>query len=251
MGEERIEIRKAVSIPSTQTNSLKADLFLPSANKRNGAAILLVFGGSWREGDRSQQRTYGLMLAKAGFTCLACDYRLSSIAHWPAQVEDISAAAYWLESQAQTLEIDPTRIGVSGNSSGGHLALMLSGLDQYWKPAAVCAFYPPTRLLPPGQPGHDEAFAQLMGHEAEDQDYAEASPVNCAKANNVPTLLIVGDEDSRVPPENTWSVYEKLKQANVKVELHSFSGLGHAFDLSRELAETCGRLMVGFFERNL
>ncbi len=251
MSQERIEIRQDISIPSTQTDSLKADLYLPPSQQSNGAAILLVFGGGWREGDRSQQRAYGLMLAKAGFTCLACDYRWSSVAHWPAQVEDISAGASWLESQAQALGIDPNRFGVSGNSSGGHLALMLASLEPFWTPAAVCAFYAPTHLHPPGKPGHDKTFAQLMGPDAVDRDYELASPVNYVGVNSPPTLLIVGDEDTRVPMEDTLSVYRVLKQAGVNAELHCFSGLGHAFDMSRDLAETCSRLMIGFFERYL
>lgn len=253
--EKRLEIRKAIAIPSAYTDSLKADLYLPVVENRNSAGVLLVFGGSWHQGDRSQQKAYGLALAKAGFTCLACDYRLSSVATWPAQNQDISAAAQWLRSAAAELGIDPGRIGISGNSSGGHLALMAAGRNDYWRndwsPAAVCAFYPPTRLSPPNKPGHDESFLQLLGQDASDESYMHASPVNLVHGQFPPTLLIVGDADTRVPAEDTWCLYQALKQAGVSAELHSFAGLEHAFDMQREMAVICAAIMIGFFRRYL
>ncbi len=253
--EKRLEIRKAVSIPSAFTGSLKADLYLPAQENKNGAAVILVFGGSWRQGDRSQQKAYGLALAKAGFTCLACDYRPSSLACWPAQEQDISAAAQWLKLAAAELEVDPECIGISGNSSGGHLALMAGARNtnclSEWRPAAVCAFYPPTRLLPPNQPGHDESFLQLLGENASDEDYAHASPLGLVHSQFPPTLLIVGDSDIRVPPDDTWSLYQALKRAGVTAELHSFAGQEHAFDLQREMAMVCASIMTEFFRRYL
>lgn len=249
--EKRLEIRKAIAIPSAFTAALKADLYLPPEEARNGAAVLLVFGGSWREGDRTQQKAYGIALAKAGFTCLACDYRPSSLACWPAQNQDVSAAALWLQSQAAELQIDPLRIGISGNSSGGHLALMAAAQLNDWRPAAVCAFYPPTSLAPPGKPGHDESFLQLMGVQANDDDYAFASPINQVHERFPPTLLIVGDSDTRVPPVHIWSFYEALRSSGATAEIHSFAGLEHAFDMQREMAMVCASIMTEFFRRYL
>lgn len=249
--ERRLEIRKAIAIPSAFTDALKADLYLPLAEARNGAAVLLVFGGSWRHGDRSQQKAYGISLAKAGFTCLACDYRPSSLACWPAQNQDVSAAAQWFQSQASELQINPKSIGISGNSSGGHLALMAAAKLNDWKPRAVCAFYPPTILAPPGKPGHDESFLQLMGEQANDDDYAFASPINQMHRQFPPTLLIVGDSDTRVSPDHTWSLYQALRSSGATTEIHSFAGLAHAFDMQREMAMVCASIMTGFFRRYL
>jgi len=249
--ESRIEIRKAIAIPSTHTDSLQADLYLPTSDNQNGSAVILVFGGSWRMGDRSQQKAYGIALAKAGFTALACDYRLSSVAIWPAQNQDITAAAQWLRSNAADLGVDSGRIGISGNSSGGHLALMAAAKDNDWRPSAVCAFYPPTRLLPPNEPGHDESFLQLVGPDASNEDYQRASPLQQVHENYPPTLLIVGDADSRVAPENTFALYQALKGVGASVELHSYAGLDHAFDMQRDMAMLCAQIMTEFFKRYL
>jgi len=249
--ETRIEIRKALAIPSAHTDSLRADLYLPTSDNRNGAAVILVFGGSWHMGDRSQQKAYGITLAKAGFTALACDYRLSSVACWPAQNQDISAAAKWLQANSAELGVDSARIGISGNSSGGHLALMAAAKSNNWRPSAVCAFYPPTRLLPPNEPGHDESFLRLMGTDASNSDFHSASPLHQVHENYPPTLLIVGDADSRVPPENTVALYQALKDVGATVELHSFAGLDHAFDMQRDMAMLCAQIMTEFFKRYL
>jgi len=249
--ESRIEIRNAIAIPSANTDSLHGDLYLPTSENRNGAAVILVFGGSWRMGDRSQQKAYGIALAKAGFTAMACDYRLSSVAFWPAQNQDISAAAKWLQSNAAELGVESGRIGISGNSSGGHLALMATAKDNVWRPSAVCAFYPPTRLLPPNEPGHDESFLQLMGPDASSEDYQRASPLQQVHENYPPTLLIVGNADSRVSPENTFTLYQALKDVGATVELHSFAGLDHAFDMQRDMAMLCAQIMTEFFKRYL
>ena len=251
MPEERIEIRQGLAIPSVHTDAIYGDLYLPTSATRNGAAVILVFGGSWRTGDRSQQKVYGIALAKAGFTALACDYRLSSVAFWPAQNQDVSAAAHWLQSKATELGVDPRRIGISGNSSGGHLALMAAAQDNDWRPAAVCAFYPPTRLLPPTEPGHDESFLQLLGPKAAVTDYRHASPLHRVHEGYPPTLLIVGDADSRVPPEDSFALYQALKRVRATAELHSFAGLDHAFDMERDMALLCGQLMTAFFKRFL
>jgi hypothetical protein len=62
---------------------LRADLYRPPVS--NGAAVLLIHGGSFTHGDRSQLRGYGIVLGRVGYTCGACEYRLAGEARWPAQ----------------------------------------------------------------------------------------------------------------------------------------------------------------------
>jgi len=56
---------------------------------------------------------------------VACEYRLSGEAAWPAQIHDVKAAVRWMRANADRLGIDPDKICVTGNSAGAHLALML------------------------------------------------------------------------------------------------------------------------------
>ena len=60
----------------------------------------------------------------------APSYRLSQEALWPAQIQDVKCAIRYIRTNADKLKIDPNRIGISGNSAGGHLSLM-AGLSRY------------------------------------------------------------------------------------------------------------------------
>jgi len=244
-----IDIRKGVHIGATGRSSLLGDLYLPEqAAEENHPAVVLIFGGSWRESDRSQQKGYGLALAKAGFVCLATDYRYSSEAVWPAQLDDVTAAVRWLRAHGADYNVDPARIAVSGNSSGGHLALMV-GATVGEEVSAVCAFYPPTQLLGLDEDNNDDTVNALLGSAAGEADYQRASPISFASQPFPPVLLISGDTDQRVPIDHTYDLYDALKAAGNTVELHVFADQGHAFDSGPELGGVTAALMVSFFQR--
>ena len=67
--EKQVEITKNIVIGTVEERSLEADLFLPAKGDENGAAIVIVHGGGWREGDKGQLGGYGLLLAREGFVC--------------------------------------------------------------------------------------------------------------------------------------------------------------------------------------
>jgi acetyl esterase/lipase len=254
MDNARIEIRKAVAMDSTTDHTLYCDLYLPEqTDEEQRPAIVLVFGGSWRIGERSQQKVYGIMLAKAGFVCLATDYRPSTQARWPAQLDDVKSAIRWLRTQSTELRINPKRIAVSGNSSGGHIALMVAAessasedLDQV---RAVCAFYPPTKLIGLDEESRDNTVRTLMGEEASREDYENASPLYLASRPFPPVLLLTGGDDRRVPVEHTHDLYDALRAAGNTVDLHVFAGQGHAFDAELPFAKLSATLMTDFFGR--
>lgn len=257
MSSERVDIRKAVLLTQAGSHALYGDLYLPPGEENQARpAVVLVFGGGWREGERSQQKVYGLNLAKAGFVCLAADYRPSSVAQWPAPLDDIQAAIRWLRQHAAEYRIDPSRIAISGNSSGGHLALMAAASTARAAAAgaevsAVCAFYPPTRLQGLDEQSRDTTVQQLMGAEATAGDLAQASPLTFASLPFPPVLLVCGDADRRVPVEHTWLMYQALKAAGNTVELHMLAGQGHAFDADRDLAQLSAQMLASFLQRHV
>jgi len=65
-------------------------------------------------------------------------YRLAPKSQFPAPVHDVKAAVRWLRANASKFGIDPDRIGVTGGSAGGHLALFL-GLTPGVFLQALCA----------------------------------------------------------------------------------------------------------------
>lgn len=248
LANTRIEIREGLSLG---LRDLQADVFLAPSAVANQCAVILVHGGGWFSGDRRQLRAYGILLAQAGFTCMAVEYRLAPAAHWPAQVDDVDAAGRWFAGKAEEFGFDPQRIAISGNSAGGHLALMSVIHASDWQPKALAAFYPPCRVVAPGEKGHDQAFADLMGPENSAAACAAASPLALDVSGFPPTMLITGTADTRVPAVNTIAMHKKLRDAGCAVELHVFEGLDHAFDAEPAYAKACASLLALFFQRHL
>jgi acetyl esterase/lipase len=223
--------------------------------------VLLIHGGAWRQGDRKQLRGYGIALARRGFVCAAVEYRLSGEAKWPAQLHDVKAALRFVRSQSAQLGVDPAKISVSGNSAGGHLALLLAGTRN--QPefdgdgghpgvstdcAACIAFYPPTKLLQP-QPGTPEGG--LFAADVDEAAVRLASPIEHARKDFPPTQLIHGNRDQIVPPRASLKMYEALSSAGAPVELHLYNGAPHGFDANRDLGRQCIELMALFLDRHV
>jgi acetyl esterase/lipase len=265
MPGERIDIRQSLALGSAGAAPLCGDLYLPAqTGEEKRPAVVLIFGGGWNSGERAQQKVYGLALARAGFVCLATDYRFSSEAKWPAQLDDISTAIRWLRANAGEYRIDSGRIAVSGNSSGGHLALMAAAASDGSVPglqtpaehpahssgvSAVCAFYPPTQLRELDLPGGDDTVRSLLGAGASPSEFDRASPLAYASRPLPPVLLISGSDDGRVPVGQTRRMHDALLEAGNTVELHLFAGQGHAIDADPGFARLTAAILVGFFQR--
>jgi|GEM_PF-1362854 len=116
---------------------LHIDAFLPFQNKRRATplpAILIIHGGGWRSGDRSQHIPLAQHLAANGFACFTVEYRLSTEAFFPAAVYDLKAAVRWLRKNKKRFNIDGHKINALGFSAGGELAAFLAmtnGLQKF------------------------------------------------------------------------------------------------------------------------
>ena len=261
----RVSIKEGIVIGEGDGRSLEADVFLPPLEEKNRPAVLFIHGGGWIEGDRSQLRGYGILLARLGFVCMCNSYRLSDESIWPAQIQDVNCAIRYLRANATDLGLDPDRIGVSGNSAGGHLSLMAAATnyDQIFEGEggnnevsseikAVCAIYPPTtiRQLEMVNP-LENAFLMLMGKEAKKEDYDKASPLNYVTEDYPPCMLIHGSTDSVVRLKDSTKFYEKLIEFNRPASLHIFSEEEHAFDGEPDYGRAIADLQALFFLKYL
>lgn len=261
----RVSIKEGIVIGEGGGRSLEADVFLPPLEEKNRPAVLFIHGGGWIEGDRSQLRGYGILLARLGFVCMCNSYRLSNESIWPAQIQDVNCAIRYLRANATDLGLDPDRIGVSGNSAGGHLSLMAAATnyDQIFEGEggnnevsseikAVCAIYPPTtiRQLEMVNP-LENAFLMLMGKEAKKEDYDKASPLNYVTEDYPPCMLIHGSTDSVVRLKDSTKFYEKLIEFNRPASLHIFSEEEHAFDGEPDYGRAIADLQALFFLKYL
>jgi len=209
------------------------DLYVPRSDKPV-PVVLWIFGGSWKRGFKGYHLNVR-DLTRHDIAVAAIEYRLSDEAKYPAQIDDCRAALAWLRENGPRFGLDPHRIGVSGESAGGHLAALLGTLEGAPRVRAVCALYPPTDLLSLGRqyayPEGPSDIERLLGGPIEEKEALamSASPINHVRSTTPPFLLIHGQDDTLVSPEHSVKLHRRLRQAGVESHLILVPGKGHWF----------------------
>jgi acetyl esterase/lipase len=258
----RVRVEEAVVFGEGGGRALHCDIFHPPQQETSRPAVLILHGGAWSQGDRSQLRGYGIQLGRRGYLCVALEYRLSGEAKWPAQLHDVKTGLRFMRAKSDELGLDPTKITVSGNSAGGHLALMLAATPNVpelegngghagagTECAACIAFYPPTKLF--GSRPLNAYAPGLFEPTASEQSGRQASPIEYVRKDFAPTLLIHGNRDQIVRPEASLSMYSALIEAGARAELHMYDGMPHGFDANREYGRQCIDVMLLFLDRHV
>ena len=221
---------------------LTLDLYCPEKVSDPAPVIVWIHGGAWRRGGK--RKCPAVALVPDGYAVASIDYRLSSTAPFPAQIEDCKAAVRWLRANAAKYNLDADRIGVWGMSAGGHLAALLgtsggvpelegSGDNMQYssRVQAVCAVAGPTNLpaLTNVGPKRMSAIEGLLGGPLE-KDKAKAiaaSPIHYVSKDDPPFLIVHGEGDRVIPVEQSQSLYEALQKAGVNATLKILPHVGH------------------------
>lgn len=246
---ERVEMETVV-VGRAGDRDLLADLYRPPSP--NGCGVLLIFGGAFVQGDRTQLRGYAIALGRAGYTSLACDYRLAGESKWPAQIDDALTAFTYLRENAKLLGLSSARLAVSGNSAGGCLSLLVAGQPALGVAAAI-AFYAPvdfqsemtrsTRSI--------SEMNYLLGDDASRERLTAMSPITHVRLDFPPTLLLTGNRDARVDSSESVHMYEAIIAAGGHAELHVFDGLEHAFDMHPDYGRLSASIMIQFLNSHV
>ncbi len=229
---------------------LMLDVFYPSKKQQNKrTAILIIHGGGWRTGDRSQHYALAQRLAELNYVCFTPEYRLSTEALYPAAVYDLKAALRWVHANAKEYNIDTAKIAVLGFSAGGELAAFLGvtnnnkkfegdncGQDQS---STVHAIIDMDGILAfihsESGEGDDSRSKSAATHwfgysKTENPElWKEGSPLTYVSAQTPPTLFInssvgrmhAGREDFR----------KVLDQFNIYSDVKTFSDAPHSFPM--------------------
>jgi acetyl esterase/lipase len=124
---QEFETRKALEYATHDGVRLAGDLYLPKAAGPH-PAIVAIHGGGWQAGGPFGYQHWGPYLASRGYALYAISYRLSKPGQktFPEALQDARAAIQFLKGRAAELRINPERIGVMGDSAGGHLAALVA-----------------------------------------------------------------------------------------------------------------------------
>ena len=218
--------------------ALTYDILAPE--EPNGAAVLFMVSGGWYSSWIQPERVIGMFrfLLDEGFTVIPVRHGSSPRFKVPEAVADVRRAVRHIRFNAEHTQIDPDRIGVWGQSAGGHLSLMLGlagddGDENSEDPieqtsnrvAAVVAYYPLTDLR--GLSGPNE---RVPAFDFSVQEEPNVSPILFVSEDDPPVLLVHGDEDSLVPIEHSHKLDRAMQDLSLDVKLVTIEGAGHSFD---------------------
>jgi acetyl esterase/lipase len=246
--------------------SLALNLARPKPDGEMLPAILCIHGGGFRAGKRESYDALCVRLAEKGFVAATITYRLAPKHQFPAAVHDCKAAVRWLRANAAKYNIDPTKIGVTGGSAGGHLAQFLGvtahvpefegaggNPDQPSQVACVVNVYGPsdfTKSYGKSVDAHEVLPLWFGGNlDTQRQRHIIGSPLYWVTPDAAPTLCIHGTEDKYVAHEQAVWIVDKLKAAGVEAELLTLEGAGHGFKGTD--AEKAEKALLDFFQRHL
>ncbi len=229
---------------------LELDKFELSAKADSSRpAIVIVHGGGWRSGDRSQHYPLAQRLALRGYVCFTPEYRLSTEELYPAAVQDIKAALRWIHLNASSFHIDTNRIAIVGFSAGGELAAFMgatNGMPSFEKincnkgqSSQVKAVVDIDGILafvhPESGEGNDSRYTSAasfwFGYSKKENPrlWEEASPLTQVGRHSPPTLFINSPLLSMHAGRDDY--IKKLSSFGIYSEVQTFNNAPHAFCL--------------------
>ncbi|MDP1590726.1 MAG: alpha/beta hydrolase [Prosthecobacter sp.] len=223
-----------------EDSKLALEVFLPHADKANGAAIVLCPGGGYirhvtdREGYPIAQ-----WLNEHGIACVILEYRLPELRH-QVPLLDAQRAIRLTRANAAGWKIDPQHIGILGFSAGGHVA---STAFTHFNAGDLVSADPIERLscrpdfgwlvypvVTMAEFTHTGSKEKLIGSNATPDLVRLYSNETQVTADTPPTFLAHAIDDKPVPPENSRQFVAAMKTNNVPVELLELPTGGHGLN---------------------
>lgn len=212
----------------------KMDVYLPNVHDTSTKVVVLIHGGGWVAGNKSDWAAEVINLLKAeGYAVAAMNYRYAD-GDFHHQMQDVQMAIDYINSKATTWKIGTNRFALIGGSAGAHLSLLYAhGFDSVNVVKAVVSLAGPSDMSDPVF--HQYANNYLIGYVFEQflgatiqnnpQVYEDASPVNYHQPT--PTLLIHGSLDNLVPPSHSQMMFDTLHAYGITADTTFLGNAGH------------------------
>jgi len=220
--------------------------FFRPLSAANGITLLIVPGGGYervvidKEGFESAE-----WFAQRGFECAVLRYRLPADG-WAAgadvPIHDIQRAIRLLRKRGAGNPPAPSvRVGVIGFSAGGHAVARyitqpalgyprVDSIDDARADADFAVLMYPV-IATTGTSAHAGSARQLLASGVDPAALASYSPHLRVDPHTPPTLLVHAADDAAVPVENSLLMFDALRKAGVRSELHVFDRGGHGFGM--------------------
>jgi acetyl esterase/lipase len=250
-----LPVRDVAYVPGGHERQ-KLDLLLP-AEPRNAPVILWIHGGGWVAGSKEQNPLR--RLTEQGYVVASMNYRYSTQAPFPAQLQDAKSAVRWLRLNGGRYGFDGSRIAAWGASAGGMMVELMGttvGRTDFVTAdnpgvssdvQAVVSFCGPSdfpSLISAAvaakqdrNQGNPIALVALLlgGPVAErEKEAAAASALTYAGPSASPMLLIHGEKDSLVPVDQSRRFQAALTKAGARSTLLILPDAGHVDVLRAE-----------------
>ena len=228
----------------TQNLSVKTTVFSMAGAQEEMPALIYVHGGAFAYKAAAYQKKLAMIYAEeAGCRVFFPHYHLAPKYPYPGAYEDVMALYRYVIEHARELGVDPTRIGIAGDSAGASLAALVCNRweeENVKMPCLQMLVYPVTDArmetesmkLFTDTPNWDSRANERMwdyycGKDGEKRD--KASPMWCDLPSALPGTYIETTEFDCLHDEGQ-AYAEKLKQAGVDVEINETEGTFHGYD---------------------
>jgi len=243
---EVVEAYQALNVSYGSDENQVFDIYLPENRTTSTKILILIHGGSWVSGDKSDMSSVKAFISALhpNVGIVNMNYTLAGINNppIPMQTEDISMVVDYLSMNKSSLIVSDD-IGFIGLSAGAHLSLLWSyAHDVNNQVDMVCSIVGPANFTDPAY--YDNVLYQpvfqLFGNPS--IEFLEsASPYHRATTSSPPTLLFYGGMDPLVPTSQGVNMDAQLTTLGVPHEFHFYPEEGHGWD-GENLLDTTSKI---------
>lgn len=207
----------------------RMDIYVPQGGGTD-RPVVFFYGGSWANGSKETYAFVGEEFAARGFVTVIADYRLVPEVRFPVFIEDGALALRFVRDHIARYGGAPRQVHVIGHSAGAYNAMMLTLDRRYLAAAGLPSRYIRSAVGLSGPydflPLDIEVTKAAFGNA---RDLAQTQPINFARSDAPPILLVTGSDDTTVLPRNSERLAVALQRAGARsVSLKIYPGLGHA-----------------------